>query len=57
LRRAIYLIPIGRITALEFLNSPFDSHRVEHGEVGSRVSGVGIEQRAVPIEQDNTRTD
>ena len=51
--RAIHLVPVWTVGALELFDSPFDFERTEHCEVGAKVRSIGIEQRAVPIEQYN----
>jgi hypothetical protein len=49
---AIDVVPVGGVVLLEFGDSPGDIHFAEHGEVGSGVSGIGVEQGAVPVEED-----
>jgi len=36
----------------EFGEAPGNLHFLEHGEVGAGVRGVGVEERAVPVEED-----
>ena len=36
----------------EFALVPVDSQGVKHREIGAKVSFVGIQERAVPIEED-----
>src|SRR5258707_4847497 len=48
----IDVIPVWRILLLEFGYTPGDLHFSEHGEVGGGVGGVGVEEGAVPVEED-----
>ena len=48
---AIDAIPVRRIVLFEFGEAPGNVHGAEHGEVGGSVGGVGVEERAVPIEE------
>src|SRR5213082_3397197 len=48
---AIDAIPVRRIVLFEFGEAPGNAHGAEHGEVGGSVGGVGVEERAVPIEE------
>src|SRR2546430_14038965 len=48
---AIDAIPIRRIVLFEFGEAPRNAHGAEHGEVGGSVGGMGVEERAVPIEE------
>jgi len=50
-RRAIDAIPIRRIVGSEFVESPGDAHFPEHGEIRGGISGKGIDEGAVPIEE------
>ena len=49
---AIYVVPVRRIVLFEFGDAPWDLHFGEHGEIRGGIGGVGIEQSAVPIEED-----
>ena len=49
---AIDAIPVGGIVAGEILESPGNTHFLEHGEIGGGIGAGGIEKRAVPIEKD-----
>ena len=49
---AIDEIPVRRIVLFELGEAPGNAHGAEHGEVSGGVGLVGIEQRAVPIEED-----
>src|SRR5260221_3621577 len=49
---AIDAIPIRGIVFLEFGEGPGNAHGAKHGEVGGSVGGLGVEERAVPIEED-----
>jgi len=49
---AIDVVPVGRVVLFEFGEAPGDLHLFEHGEVGCGVRGVGVEERAVPVEED-----
>jgi hypothetical protein len=44
--------PIGGIVQREFALGPMDAQGVKHGEIGAEIGLVGIQQRAIPIEQD-----
>src|SRR5882724_12245697 len=52
---AIDAIPVWRIVLFEFGKAPGNVHSAKHGEVGGSVGGVGVEERAVPIEEDATK--
>ena len=56
LRGSIYLIPVRGVAAFELVEPPSDFERAKHREVGTRIGGIGIEQRPVPIQQDDART-
>ena len=43
LRRAIDVVPIGRIVLFEFGDAPGNLHFAKHGEVGGRIGAVGVE--------------
>src|SRR6202022_3903985 len=49
---AIDAIPVRRVMAGEVLQSPGNAHFAEHGEIGGGICAVGIEERAVPVEED-----
>src|SRR5256885_7345767 len=49
---AVDAIPVWRIVLFEFGEAPRNFHGAEHGEVGGSVGGMGVEERAVPIEED-----
>src|SRR5882672_7504826 len=49
---ALDAIPVRRIVLFEFGEAPRNAHGAEHGEVGGSVGGEGVEERAVPIEED-----
>src|SRR5438876_5872914 len=49
---AVDAVPVGGIVLFEFGEAPGNAHGAEHGEVGGGVGGVGVEERAVPIEED-----
>jgi len=53
--RAIYLVPVWTVGALELFDSPLDFERTKHCEVGANVRCIGIEQRAIPIKQYDAR--
>ena len=48
---AIDAIPVWRIVLFEFGEAPGNAHGAKHGEVGGSVGGMGVEKRAVPIEE------
>jgi hypothetical protein len=50
-RGAIDAIPVGGIVASEVVKSPRDAHFAEHGEISGGISVIGIEKRAVPVEE------
>jgi hypothetical protein len=52
IRGAIDVVPVGRIVLLEFCYAPGDLHLFKHGQVGGGIGGVGVEERAVPVEED-----
>lgn len=52
IRGAIDVVPVGGIVFLEFGEAPGNLHGRKHGEVGGSVGGVGVEECAVPIEED-----
>ncbi len=52
IRGAIDVIPVGRIVLLEFCYAPGDLHFFKHGQVGGGIGGVGVEECAVPVEED-----
>jgi hypothetical protein len=54
-RSSIDPIPIGRIVPVDLGRPPVDSDAAKHGEVGTLIGRVGIEQGAVPVQQDETR--
>jgi hypothetical protein len=49
---AINVVPVGGIVLFEFGEAPGDVHFAEHSEVGGGVCGVGIQESAVPVEED-----
>ena len=49
---AIYVVPVRGIMLLEFGDTPWNLHFGEHRQICGGVGGVGIEQSAVPIEED-----
>ena len=49
---AIDAIPVGRIVASEIVERPGNAHFAEHGEIGGGIGVVGIEESAVPVEED-----
>lgn len=49
---AINVVPVGGIVLFEFGDAPGDLHFSEHSEVGGGVCGVGVEESAVPVEED-----
>jgi hypothetical protein len=51
IRGSINVVPVGRIVLLELGHAPGDVHFGEHGEVGGGVGGVGVEECAVPVEE------
>lgn len=55
LGRAVDAKPVRRIMRGDFAFGPLDVKGAEHGKIGTDVRCVGIEQRAVPIEQDGAR--
>src|SRR6267154_4366269 len=52
---AVDAIPVGGIVLFEFGEAPGNAQGAEHGEIGGRVGGVGVEECAVPIEEDATK--
>src|SRR6266436_1018911 len=52
-RSAINLIPIGGVVFFEFLESPRDAHLLEHSQIRRGVGAVGIDERAVPVEENS----
>ena len=50
-RRAIDVEPIRRIMPRQFAQPPIDSQRAKHLQISARIRGVGIQQRAIPIEK------
>lgn len=48
----IDVVPVGRVMAFQIGEGPGDLQRTKHGEVGGGVRGVGVEERAVPVEKD-----
>ena len=51
LRRAIDAEPIRGIMRGDFTFGPVDVQGAEHGKISANVGGVGIEQRAIPVEK------
>ena len=51
---AIDVVPVWRVVGFEFGKTPGNIQFTEHGEVGGGVGRVGVEQGAIPIEQDAT---
>jgi hypothetical protein len=51
---AVDVVPVGRVVGRELRESPRNFQCAEHGEVGGGIGGVGIEEGAVPIEEDAT---
>ena len=49
---AIDFVPIRRVVEFEFAQAPIDAESAEHLQVGAGISGVGIQDGAVPIEKD-----
>jgi len=49
---AVNAQPIGRIVLREFALGPVDTHSMKHPEIGAEVGFVGIQERAVPVEED-----
>src|SRR5260370_33180924 len=49
---AVDAIPVRGIVAGEIVEGPRDAHLAEHGQVGGGIGAVGVEERAVPIEED-----
>ncbi len=49
---AIDVVPVGRIVPFEFGEAPGNLHFSEHGQVRGGVGGIGIQERAVPVEED-----
>jgi hypothetical protein len=49
--RAVDAKPVRRIMRGDFALGPVDIKGAEHGKVGADVRGVGIEQRAIPVEK------
>jgi hypothetical protein len=49
---AIDVVPVGGTMLFEFGEAPGNLHFSEHGEVGGGVRGVGVEESAVPVEED-----
>jgi len=56
LRRAVDLIPVGTVDALEIGDVPINFESAKHCEVCANIRRVGVEQGAVPIEQDDSST-
>src|SRR6266446_7032820 len=50
---AINLIPIRRVVFLKLLEPPRDTHLLEHGQVRGCVGVVGINEGAIPIEENS----
>jgi hypothetical protein len=49
---AIDAIPIGGIMAGEVFQGPRDAHFAEHGEIRGGIGAIGVEESAVPVEED-----
>src|SRR3981189_689718 len=49
---AVDAIPVRGIVAGEIVDRPRDAHLPEHREIGGGIGAVGVEERAVPIEED-----
>jgi hypothetical protein len=47
--------PIRRVMLLEFALGPVDAQSMKHREIGAEVGFVGIEERAVPVEEYRAR--
>src|SRR6266478_791823 len=52
-RGAINVIPVRRVVLLKLVEPPRDAHRLEHSQVGGGVGVVGIDERAVPVEENS----
>src|ERR1700678_239644 len=52
---AVNAQPIGRIVLREFALGPVDAQSMKHREIGAEVGFVGIQERAVPVEEDCAR--
>jgi len=52
LRGTINTQPIGGVVLRKVALGPIDSQGVKHGEIGVEVGVVGVQERAVPIEED-----
>ena len=53
--RHVNAIPIGRVVARKMALGPFDPELAKHGDIGARIRLIGIEKRAIPVEQDGAR--
>lgn len=42
---------------IHFAFGPLDFKRSEHRKIGADIRGVGIQQRAIPVEQDGSRAE
>src|SRR5260370_7063236 len=50
---AINLIPVRRIVFFKFREPPRDAHLLEHCQIRRGVSVVGIDERAIPVEENS----
>src|SRR6266404_7698808 len=50
---AINLIPVGGIIFFKFWEPPRDAHLLEHCQIRRGVGVVGIDERAIPVEENS----
>src|SRR5271157_3496081 len=55
-RLAIDRIPVWRVVLFQFLQAPSQANLPEHRQVCLSIRVIGIQQRAIPIEQDTGET-